>query len=125
MSAKQTILITDDDVRNIYALKAVLLMKGYRVLIAGDGRESLKILEDHNDIDVVLMDMMMPEMDGYEAIATLRKQDKFRNLPIIAVTAQAMTGDREKCLQAGANDYLSKPIDDEKLIQLLNQYAKK
>ena len=100
-------------------------MKGYRVLIAGDGRESLKILEDHNDIDVVLMDMMMPEMDGYEAIATLRKQDKFRNLPIIAVTAQAMTGDREKCLQAGANDYLSKPIDDEKLIQLLNQYAKK
>ena len=119
---KQTVLITDDDVRNIYALKAVLLLKGYNVLIAGDGRECLSILEKHNDVDVVLMDMMMPEMDGYEAIAALRKQEKYRNLPIIAVTAQAMTGDREKCLAAGANDYLPKPIDDVKLIELLNKY---
>jgi len=89
-----------------------------KVLSAIDGKEALQQLKEHS-ADVVLMDMMMPEMDGYDAIAAIRKQPELRNLPIIAVTAKAMMGDREKCLQAGASDYISKPVDVDQLLSLL------
>lgn len=123
MATKPTVLIADDDARNIFALKAVLLLKGFRVLTAHDGRECISLLNQTPEVDVVLMDMMMPELDGYDAIRMLRSEPQFRHLPIIAVTAQAMTGDREKCLEAGASDYISKPIDDEQLVALLHQYT--
>ncbi len=122
MRTKPLILIADDDYRNIFALKAVLQIRGYQVITAADGRECITVLQGRDDVDIVLMDMMMPEMDGYEAIGELRTLSQFRELPIIAVTAQAMTGDKERCLAAGATDYLAKPIDDEKLMLLLNQY---
>lgn len=123
--AKPTILIADDDTRNIFALKAVLTLKGYQVVTAYDGKECLAVLESNPAIDIVLLDMMMPEMDGYETLQILRRQEQFKHLPILAVTAQAMTGDREKCLDAGATDYISKPIDDEKLLLLINQYVRR
>src|SRR6478735_5279711 len=98
MVTQKTVLIVDDAARNIFALKAVLRVKGYNVITANDGREGITILETRDDVDVVLLDMMMPGIDGYETLTELRKQPKFRELPIIAVTAKAMTGDREKCL---------------------------
>jgi signal transduction histidine kinase/DNA-binding response OmpR family regulator len=113
------ILIVDDDVRNIFSLTKVLEAHKMNVLTAVDGKEALKRMEENTDMDVVLMDIMMPEMDGYEAIKQIRKQFKFRNLPIIAVTAKAMTGDREKCIKAGASDYISKPVDIDQLLSLL------
>jgi CheY-like chemotaxis protein len=89
-----------------------------KVLTAMDGKEAISAVED-SPVDIILMDMMMPEMDGFEAIARLRKIPRFRNLPIIAVTAKAMAGDREKCIQAGASDYISKPVDIDQLLSLL------
>ena len=124
MVPQSTILIVDDEPRNIYALKAVLRVKGYKILTANDGREGIALLEDHPEVDIMLLDMMMPEMDGYEALAELRSKPQYKDLPIIAVTAKAMTGDREKCLEAGATDYLPKPIDDEKLFRLIEQYIR-
>jgi CheY-like chemotaxis protein len=90
-----------------------------KVFSAVDGKEALQMLKENPDMDVVLMDIMMPEMDGYTAIQEIRKNNKFRNLPIIAVTAKAMTGDREKCIKAGASDYISKPVDVDQLLSLL------
>jgi CheY-like chemotaxis protein len=90
-----------------------------QVVAAIDGKEALTSLEGNPDIDIILMDMMMPEMDGYETITRIRKNPKYKNLPIISVTAKAMTGDREKCIQAGASDYISKPVDLDQLISLL------
>ncbi|MBN2245936.1 MAG: response regulator [Candidatus Aminicenantes bacterium] len=113
------ILVVDDDMRNVFALASILEEKKMKTLIAQNGRESLEILEKNPDIDLVLMDIMMPEMDGYEAIREIRKQKKFQNLPVIAVTAKAMRGDRNKCIEAGANDYLAKPVNTEKLFSLL------
>lgn len=113
------ILIIDDDNRNIYALKMVLKARGFECITATDAQTGLRLLEEQNDIGVVLMDMMMPEMDGYEAIAKLRKNPLFDHIPVIAVTAQAMMGDREKCLAAGAAAYVSKPIDQDVLLDLL------
>lgn len=114
----KTVLVADDDVRNIFSLTKALEKHQMKVLSAIDGKEALEQLSGHR-VDIVLMDMMMPEMDGYDAIAAIRKQPELRNLPVIAVTAKAMMGDREKCLQAGASDYISKPVDVDQLMSLL------
>ncbi|MDT8441669.1 MAG: response regulator [Desulfuromonadales bacterium] len=113
------ILIVDDDMRNIFSLSNILSDKGLIIHEAENGREALRQLDEHTDIDLVLMDIMMPEMDGYAAIRAIRQNRRLAQLPIIAMTAKALKGDREKCLEAGASDYLSKPIDPVKLISLL------
>lgn len=115
------ILIIDDDGRNIFALTATLKAKGYGCLSALSAQEGIEILKQRNDIRLVLLDMMMPEMDGYEALPVIKNT---KAIPVIAVTAQAMTGDREKTLNAGADDYVSKPIDVDKLVLLLNKHLK-
>ncbi|MNJ37526.1 Sensory/regulatory protein RpfC [compost metagenome] len=113
------LLLVDDDVRNIFALTSALEHKGAIVEIARNGREAIERLEQNVDIDLVLMDVMMPEMDGYEATRLIRQQPRWRKLPIIAVTAKAMKDDQQRCLQAGANDYLAKPIDLDRLFSLI------
>ncbi|WP_041343208.1 response regulator [Runella slithyformis] len=118
---KKRVLIIDDDARNIFALSATLRAGAYECLTCPSAQEALKILEGDEEIDAVLIDMMMPDMDGYEAIPHIKKIDKRKNTPIFSVTAQAMVGDREKCLQAGATDYVSKPIDVDKLLWLLSR----
>ena len=113
------ILITDDDVRNIFSLSKALEKYKVEVILAMDGKQALEQIKLNPDIDVVLMDMMMPEMDGYETIQQIRKMPVFTRLPIIAVTAKSMIGDRDKCLQAGASDYITKPVDIDQLLSLL------
>ena len=113
------ILITDDDVRNIFSLSKALEKYKVDVVLAMDGKQALEQIKQNPDIDVVLMDMMMPEMDGYETIQEIRKMPSYKKLPIIAVTAKSMIGDREKCLQAGASDYITKPVDIDQLLSLL------
>jgi len=113
------VLLIDDDARNTFALTTVLEDKEMEVIVGKNGKEALKLLEQHPTVDIVLMDIMMPEMDGYEAMQQIRKQERFRKLPIIALTAKAMKGDRVKCIEAGANDYMTKPIDTNKLISLM------
>nr|WP_225777367.1 response regulator [Pseudomonas sp. Marseille-Q3773] len=113
------VLLVDDDVRNIFALTSALEHKGAIVEIGRNGREAIERLEQHDDIDLVLMDVMMPEMDGFEATRLIRQQARWRRLPIIAVTAKAMKDDQQRCLQAGANDYLAKPIDLDRLFSLI------
>jgi CheY-like chemotaxis protein len=117
--AGRKVLIVDDDLRNIYALTATLERRNMQVLYAENGQEALDVLEKTTDIDVVLMDIMMPIMDGYEAMQAIRKTERFRSLPIIALTAKAMKGDREKCIEAGASDYIPKPVNAEQLLSLL------
>jgi len=116
MDNKKLILIIDDEPYNIFALKLVLKSKGYAVLSSASLAEGLEILHQHKNINIVLMDMMMPEIDGYEAIQLIRNSSLLGKIPVIAVTAQAMSGDREKCLEAGAQSYVSKPIDVDKLM---------
>jgi signal transduction histidine kinase/DNA-binding response OmpR family regulator/CHASE3 domain sensor protein len=115
----KTVLVVDDDVRNIYSLTKALETVQMKVVAAIDGREALNAMEEHKNIDVVLLDMMMPNMDGYETAAMIRKNKKWKNLPVIAVTAKAMTGDRDKCINAGASDYITKPVDVDQLLSLL------
>jgi len=115
----KTVLVADDDVRNIFSLTKVLEQHQMKVLAATDGKEALKLLGENTNVDVVLMDMMMPELDGYETTTAIRQDLKYRNLPILAVTAKAMMGDREKCIAAGASDYISKPVDMDQLVSLL------
>ena len=117
--AGRTVLVVDDDMRNIFALSKALRARGLKVLMAQDGHKALKQLDDHGEISLVLMDIMMPGMDGYETMREVRARPQFRKLPMIALTAKAMRGDREKCLEAGANDYLSKPIDVDKLLSMM------
>jgi CheY-like chemotaxis protein len=116
--ANKQVLLVDDDTRNAFALSKLLWDKGVQVTIAGSGSQALEFLDQHS-YDLVLMDIMMPEMDGYETMAHIRKQPKFRNLPILALTAKAMKGDREKCIAAGASDYLPKPVDPDRLFSML------
>jgi signal transduction histidine kinase/DNA-binding response OmpR family regulator/CHASE3 domain sensor protein len=115
----KTVLVADDDVRNIFSLTKSLENYGMNVISAIDGKDALKQLSEHKKIDIVLMDMMMPEMDGYESTKRIRENPKYKNLPVIAVTAKAMMGDREKCINAGASDYITKPVDADQLISLL------
>ena len=115
----KTVLIVDDDMRNIYALTTVLEDLDVRVLHAQNGRRAIEVLESTAGIDIVFMDIMMPEMDGYQASREIRKRERFRGLPIIALTAKAMKGDRERCIEAGASDYIPKPVDTERLLSLL------
>jgi signal transduction histidine kinase/DNA-binding response OmpR family regulator/CHASE3 domain sensor protein len=115
----KTVLIADDDVRNIFSLTKALELHKMKVLAATDGKEALQLLKENPSVNIVLMDMMMPEMDGYESTREIRKIKEFKHLPILAVTAKAMMGDREKCIAAGASDYISKPVDIDQLISLL------
>src|SRR4029077_6257130 len=112
-------LIVDDDIRNIFALSSVLEEQGMIISSAENGRDAIKALQAHNGIDVVLMDIMMPDMDGIEAMRRVRQIESCQDLPIIAVTGKAMKGDREKCMEAGAWDYLSKPVDTELMLGCL------
>ncbi|MBD1891230.1 HAMP domain-containing protein [Coleofasciculus sp. FACHB-SPT9] len=113
------VLIVDDDVRNIFALTSMLELHQMEVLYAENGRDGIAKLQERPDIDIVLMDVMMPEMDGYETMQAIRQLDSFATLPMIALTAKAMKGDREKCIEAGASDYITKPVDTEQLLSLL------
>jgi CheY-like chemotaxis protein/HAMP domain-containing protein/putative methionine-R-sulfoxide reductase with GAF domain len=113
------VLIVDDDMRNIYSLTNVLEEEGMKCYVAENGRVALEMLNKHSDIEIVLMDVMMPEMDGYEATRAIRKMETYNKVPIIALTAKAMKGDREKCLEAGMSDYVSKPVNIEQLLSLM------
>ena len=117
-SVQKKVLIIDDDSRNIFALKAVLKSKGFDVITAGGANEGMKVLRA-GDVGVVLLDMMMPDIDGYQTIELIRAHDE--TIPIISVTAQAMVGDRERCLAAGAWAYVAKPVDVDELVGLLNE----
>ncbi|MBI3882661.1 MAG: response regulator, partial [Sphingobacteriales bacterium] len=115
----KSVLLADDDVRNIFSMTKALEKHNMQVLPAMDGKEALALLKNNPSVDIILMDMMMPEMDGYETIKAIRSNPVTKNIPIIAVTAKAMTGDREKCIAAGASDYISKPVDIDQLVSLL------
>jgi len=121
---QKLILIIDDDNRNIFALKAVLKAKGFDCLSAISAQEGFSIMEKHNNVAIVLMDMMMPDMDGYQAIAAMKKSAKMQNIPVLAVTAQAMVGDKERCLSAGASGYVSKPINVDELLMQIENFTK-
>jgi CheY-like chemotaxis protein/HAMP domain-containing protein len=118
----RTVLLVDDDARNIFALSSVLERRGMKVLTATTGKEAIGILESRPDVSIALMDIMMPEMDGYQTMREIRKDEKLRRLPIIALTAKAMKGDREKCVAAGASDYLAKPVNTEQLLAALRMW---
>jgi HAMP domain-containing protein/CheY-like chemotaxis protein/signal transduction histidine kinase len=118
----QTVLLVDDDARNIFALSSVLERRGMKVLTATTGNEAIAILKSRPEVSIALMDIMMPEMDGYQTMQEIRKDDKLRRLPIIALTAKAMKGDREKCVAAGASDYLAKPVNTEQLLAALRMW---
>jgi len=118
----RTVLLVDDDARNIFALSSVLERRGMEVLTATTGSEAIGVLNSADDVAIVLMDIMMPGMDGYETIQAIRSKGKFRRLPILALTAKAMKGDREKCLEAGASDYLAKPVNVEQLLSALRMW---
>jgi CheY-like chemotaxis protein len=112
----------DDDSRNIFALSSVLERRGMHVLTATTGSEAIELIEQTPELAIVLMDIMMPEMDGYQTIENIRGNPAYRRLPIVALTAKAMKGDREKCLEAGASDYLAKPVNTEQLLSALRMW---
>jgi CheY-like chemotaxis protein len=120
--AGKKVLIVDDDIRNIFAITSVLERQRMDVISAETGNEAIQKLETIPDVDVVLMDVMMPDMDGYDTMRTIRRNSRFKDLPIIAVTAKAMKGDREKTIQAGAWDYLAKPVDTEQMLSVLRSW---
>jgi CheY-like chemotaxis protein len=113
------VLIVDDDVRNVFALTSVLEANGMEVVFAENGRDGIETLRKNPDVDLVLMDIMMPEMDGYETMREVRSIPEFRQLPIISLTAKAMKGDREKSIASGASDYITKPVDTDQLLSLM------
>ena len=118
---KKKILIVDDDPRNIFALKLSLKARGFEIESADSAQKAIDLLKKSNDVDLVLMDMMMPEMDGYEAIKIIRKDQKINQLPVISVTAQAMPEDFQKCIDAGADDYVKKPVDMDILMSAIEK----
>jgi hypothetical protein len=118
----RTVLLVDDDARNIFALSSVLERRGMRVLTATTGSEAVTAVKSTPELAIVLMDIMMPEMDGYQTMEVIRADPAFHRLPIIALTAKAMKGDREKCLEAGASDYLAKPVNTEQLLSALRMW---
>ncbi|MFD5773926.1 HAMP domain-containing protein [Streptomyces sp. NA02536] len=120
----QKVLIVDDDIRNVFALTSVLEQHGLSVLYAENGREGIEVLEQHDDLSVVLMDIMMPEMDGYATTTAIRRMPQFAGLPIIALTAKAMKGDREKAIESGASDYVTKPVDPDHLLTVMEQWMR-
>jgi CheY-like chemotaxis protein len=120
--AGKKILVIDDDVRNIFSLTSLLERYRMEVLFAENGREGLDVLNGVPDVDAILVDVMMPDIDGYETIRQIRKMPEFESRPIIALTAKAMKGDREKCIEAGASDYVAKPADVDRLLSLLRLY---
>ena len=119
------VLVVDDDVRNLFALTTAFERYNIHSITAESGQEAMKILDEANDIDIVLMDIMMPEMDGYETTQKIRREHKNTSLPIIAVTAKAMKGDREKCIEAGASDYITKPVKIDQLLSLMRVWLYK
>ncbi|MFI9167759.1 HAMP domain-containing protein [Streptomyces lincolnensis] len=120
----EKVLIVDDDIRNVFALTSVLEQHGLSVLYAENGREGIEVLEQHDDVAVVLMDIMMPEMDGYATTTAIRRMPQFAGLPIIALTAKAMKGDREKAIESGASDYVTKPVDPDHLLTVMQQWMR-
>ncbi|SDP66805.1 Signal transduction histidine kinase [Streptomyces sp. cf386] len=120
----EKVLIVDDDIRNVFALTSVLEQHGLSVLYAENGREGIEVLEQHDDVAVVLMDIMMPEMDGYATTTAIRRMPQFAGLPIIALTAKAMKGDREKAIESGASDYVTKPVDPDHLLTVMDQWMR-
>ncbi|MFE6365351.1 HAMP domain-containing protein [Streptomyces sp. NPDC057806] len=120
----EKVLIVDDDIRNVFALTSVLEQHGLSVLYAENGREGIEVLEQHDDVAVVLMDIMMPEMDGYATTTAIRRMPQFAGLPIIALTAKAMKGDREKAIESGASDYVTKPVDPDHLLSVIEQWMR-
>ncbi|WP_328902712.1 HAMP domain-containing protein [Streptomyces sp. NBC_00441] len=120
----EKVLIVDDDVRNVFALTSVLEQHGLAVLYAENGREGIEVLEQHDDVTVVLMDIMMPEMDGYATTSAIRRMPQFAELPIVALTAKAMKGDKEKALESGASDYVTKPVDPDHLLSVMEGYVR-
>jgi len=116
------VLVVDDDIRNIFALNSLLERHNMEVITATNGQEAISLVESTDDLSLVLMDVMMPEMDGYETMRRIRSNHKFRLLPIIALTAKAMKGDREKCLEAGASDYVAKPVNTDQLLSLVRMW---
>jgi CheY-like chemotaxis protein len=119
------VMVVDDDMRNIYAITSVLEARGMRVIYAENGKIAIKLLKENPDIDLVLMDMMMPELDGIQATQQIRAMPEFSALPIISLTAKAMKGDREKAISAGASDYITKPVDPERLLSIMHLWMQK
>lgn len=122
MNKVAVIIIIDDDKRNIFALKMVLKSKGFSCLSAQSFNDGLEIIQQNPQLRLIMMDMMMPEIDGYQSIALLKNDANFKILPIIAITAQAMTGDKERCIAAGADGYISKPVNIDKLMVFVNKF---
>jgi two-component system chemotaxis sensor kinase CheA len=120
----KTVLIVDDEERNVFALGAYLESQNMNVLSAGNGKDALRMMRSNGDINIVLLDMMMPVMDGYEVAAVMKNDEALRGIPCIALTARAMKGDMEKCLEAGVWDYVSKPADVKLLIAKMNQWLR-
>jgi CheY-like chemotaxis protein len=121
----KAVLVVDDDVRNIFALSSVLERYRIKVVTASTGLDAIRLIEQTPDLSLVLLDIMMPEMDGYETMRRIRGNPRFQLLPIITLTAKAMKGDREKCLEAGASDYIAKPVDSEQLLSLLRVWLRR
>jgi CheY-like chemotaxis protein len=123
--AGKRVMIVDDDIRNIFALSSVLEEHEMEIVAAENGRDAIAILRNRSDIDIVLMDIMMPELDGIDTMKEVRKIERCKHLPIVAVTAKAMKGDRERCIEAGAWDYLSKPVERELLLSVLRAWLQR
>ena len=119
---KDVVLIIDDDNRNTFALQLTLKAKGYKFISTSSAQEGLDVLATQSNVGIVLMDMMMPEMDGYEMLKIINSSNQYPKTAVIAVTAQAMSGDRERCIVAGATDYIAKPIDVDILMEILRKY---